>query len=104
MHSAIELLEEIRSNSGERICDGLNKDEIERFLKLDENLAIAIEEASERRLMIESEFGSDFLHKSEHELISHSQEDFVNFYYSVFFDKIHPILLIRLFHRSLKPI
>ena len=27
MHSAIELLEEIRANSGERICDGLNKED-----------------------------------------------------------------------------
>ena len=80
MHSAIELLDEIKANSGPRICEGLKNEEIEKFIALDENLAIAIEEANERRLRIQSEFGDDFLLQAEKDLISHAQEDFVNFY------------------------
>ena len=80
MHSAIELLDEIKANSGPRICEGLKNEEIEKFIALDENLAIAIEEANERRLRIQSEFGNDFLLQAEKDLISHAQEDFVNFY------------------------
>ena len=80
MHSAIELLDEIKANSGPRICEGLKNEEIEKFIALDENLAIAIEEANERRLRIQSEFGDEFLLQAEKDLISHAQEDFVNFY------------------------
>ena len=40
MHSAIELLDEIKANSGPRICEGLKNEEIEKFIALDENLSL----------------------------------------------------------------
>ncbi len=76
----MELLFDIRKNSG--ICEtsGLNDTEIIKFITLDSNLSRAIEEAHVYHLGLRDEFDSELLMSPEIELVTKLQSGYVNFY------------------------
>lgn len=76
----MELLFDIRKNSG--ICEtsGLNDDEIIKFIALDGNLSRAIKEGHAYHLRLRDEFDSELLMSPEIELITKLQSGYVNFY------------------------
>lgn len=76
MSDIIQLLEEMRASSGDAVTIGLPNNVILDFAKRDSNIVKAIEEGHSKQ----SEFNSEHLMMHETELISHLQEDFVNFY------------------------
>ena len=76
MSDIIQLLEEMRASSGDAVTIGLPNNVILDFAKRDSNIVMAIEEGHSKQ----SEFNSEHLMMHETELISHLQEDFVNFY------------------------
>jgi|TARA_B100000959_G_scaffold287280_1_gene370779 acetylornithine/succinyldiaminopimelate/putrescine aminotransferase len=73
-------LEEIRTNSGKPDTSGLLDSEISRFISLDPNLVIAIEQAHSYHLQLREELGLDTLMQDESALIKILQSGFVNFY------------------------
>ena len=76
MADVIAILEQMRASSGHAETTGLTNDVILDFASRDNTLVQAIEEAGIRQ----GEFTSELLMMAEHDLVSHLQEDFVNFY------------------------
>ena len=76
MADVIAILEQMRASSGHAETIGLSNDVILDFASRDNTLVQAIEEAGIRQ----GEFTSELLMMAEHDLVSHLQEDFVNFY------------------------
>ena len=76
MADVIAILSEMRASSGQAETTGLSNDVILDFASRDNTLVQAIEEASIRR----GEFSSELLMMAEKDLVSHLQEDYVNFY------------------------
>jgi len=76
----MELLFDIRANSG--ICEttGLSDDEIIKFIALDSNLSRAIKEGHKYHLDLREEFESELLMSHESELVTKLQSGYVNFY------------------------
>ena len=77
---AFSKLESIRSNTGVSVTSGLLDSEISKFISLDSNLAVAIDQAYIYHLDLKEEWGSDKLMESELSLIKSLQSGFVNFY------------------------
>jgi len=80
LDSAFSKLEDIRKNSGSADTIGLLDSEISKFLSLDSNLSVAINQAYDYHLEIKEEFGIDILMQDEATLINSLQNGFVNFY------------------------
>ena len=78
--SPFSKLENIRRNSGKSDTSGLLDSEISRFISLDSNLVIAIEQAHSYHLELRDELGLDTLMQDESTLIKSLQSGFVNFY------------------------
>jgi len=78
--SSFSKLEDIRKNSGKSDTSGLLDSEISKFLSLDSNLAISIDQAYEFHLSLRKDLGLDTLMKSESSLIKDLQSGFINFY------------------------
>jgi len=78
--SSFSKLEDIRKNSGKSDTSGLLDSEISKFLSLDSNLAISIDQAYKFHLSLREELGLDTLMKSESSLIKDLQSGFINFY------------------------
>ena len=76
MADVIAILEQMRAASGDAITTGLSDDIILDFASRDSSLIQAIEDAKIKQ----DEFSSELLMMNESELISHLQDDFVNFY------------------------
>tara|TARA_B100000700_G_scaffold323547_2_gene427567 strand:- start:787 stop:2292 length:1506 start_codon:yes stop_codon:yes gene_type:complete len=76
MADVIAILEQMRAASGDAITTGLSDDTILDFASRDSSLIQAIEDAKIKQ----SEFSSELLMMNETDLISHLQDDFVNFY------------------------
>ena len=76
MADVIAILEQMRASSGHAETTGLTNDVILDFTSRDSTLIQAIEEAGVRQ----GEFSSELLMMAENDLVSHLQEDFVNFY------------------------
>ncbi|MGB0602486.1 MAG: aminotransferase class III-fold pyridoxal phosphate-dependent enzyme, partial [Candidatus Poseidoniaceae archaeon] len=76
MADLIAILEQMRASSGNADTVGLSNDVILDFASRDPTLVQAIEEAEVRQ----KEFSSEHLMMDEAHLVSHLQEDFVNFY------------------------
>lgn len=76
MADLIAILEQMRASSGNADTVGLPNDVILDFASRDPTLVQAIEEAEVRQ----KEFPSEHLMMDEAHLVSHLQEDFVNFY------------------------
>ena len=77
---AFSKLETIRSNTGVSVTSGLLDSEISKFLSLDPNLAVAIDQASTYHSVLKEELGADKLMQSELSLIKSLQSGFINFY------------------------
>jgi len=73
-------LEDIRRNSGKSDTSGLLDSEISRFISLDSNLVIAIEQAHSYHLELREELGLGTLMQDESALIKILQSGFINFY------------------------
>jgi acetylornithine/succinyldiaminopimelate/putrescine aminotransferase len=78
--ASFSKLEDIRRNSGKSDTSGLLDSEISRFISLDSNLVIAIEQAHSYHLELREELGLDTLMQDESALIKILQSGFVNFY------------------------
>ena len=78
--ASFSKLEDIRRNSGKSDTSGLLDSEISRFISLDSNLVIAIEQAHSYHLELRGELGLDTLMQDESDLIKILQSGFVNFY------------------------
>jgi len=78
--ASFSKLEDIRRNSGKSDTSGLLDSEISRFISLDSNLVIAIEQAHSYHLELREELGLDTLMQDESSLIKNLQSGFVNFY------------------------
>ena len=78
--ASFSKLEDIRRNSGKSDTSGLLDSEISRFISLDSNLVIAIEQAHSYHLELRGELGLDTLMQDESDLIKIIQSGFVNFY------------------------
>ncbi len=76
----LELLNEIRMNSGPRRTIGLMDKVVTNFAASDQNLADAISEASINHKEYSAHFGPELLMMDESELIQRLQSDFINFY------------------------
>ena len=76
MADLIAILDQMRASSGSAETVGLTNEVILDFASRDASLIQAIEEAEVRQ----KEFSSDLLMMNESDLVSHLQEDFVNFY------------------------
>ena len=76
MADLIAILEQMRASSGNADTVGLPNDVILDFASRDHTLVQAIEEAEVRQ----KEFSSEHLMMDEAHLVSHLQQDFVNFY------------------------
>ena len=76
MADVIAILEQMRASSGHAETTGLTNDVILDFASRDNTLVQAIEEAGIRQ----GEFSNELLMMAENDLVSHLQEDFVNFY------------------------
>ena len=76
MADLIAILEQMRASSGNADTVGLSNDVILDFASRDPTLVQAIEEAEVRQ----KEFSSEHLMMDEAHLVSHLQQDFVNFY------------------------
>ncbi len=76
MADLIAILDKMRASSGSADTVGLSNDVILDFASRDSTLVQAIEEAEIRQ----KEFSSHMLMMNESDLVSHLQEDFVNFY------------------------
>ena len=76
MADVIAILEQMRASSGYAETTGLTNDVILDFASRDNTLVQAIEEAGIRQ----GEFSNELLMMAESDLVSHLQEDFVNFY------------------------
>ena len=77
---AVDLLHEIRHNSGAMDTTGLDDYTIEKFCKLDNNLVIAITEASSNHKELINQLGRKTMQQSEQTLVKQLQQDYVNFY------------------------
>lgn len=77
---ALDLLNAIRTNSGQMDTVGLSDDNIMRFSNLDSNLLEAINEASAMHSDLTKRLGKDIMHKDERSLVELLQADYVNFY------------------------
>ena len=78
--ASFSKLEDIRRNSGKSDTSGLLDSEISRFISLDSNLVIAIDQAYSYHLELREELGLDTLMQDESSLIKNLQSGFVNFY------------------------
>jgi acetylornithine/succinyldiaminopimelate/putrescine aminotransferase len=78
--ASFSKLEDIRRNCGKSDTSGLLDSEISRFISLDSNLAIAIEQAHSYHLELREELGLDTLMQDESVLIKNLQSGFINFY------------------------
>ena len=78
--SSLELLAQMRANSGEMQTVGLPDTVIEDFCSRDEKLVSVIQEAAVRHSGVIEEMGADRLMLSESDLVDTLQEDFINFY------------------------
>ena len=78
--AAVDLLNGIRSRSGERITEGLSDDVIMDFCSRDSSLIHAIQDAADIHDSLLAEFGSDELMKVESDLVVNLQSDLINFY------------------------
>jgi len=76
MADVIAILEQMRAASGDAVTTGLSDAVILDFASRDDSLVQAIEEAK----LKQCEFSSDLLLMNESDLVSHLQDDFVNFY------------------------
>ena len=76
MADVMAILEQMRASSGHAETIGLTNNVILDFASRDSTLVQAIEEAGIRQ----REFSSELLMMAEKDLVSHLQEDFVNFY------------------------
>ena len=76
MSDVIAILDKMRASSGHADTVGLSNDVILDFVSRDEKLIQAVEEAETKQ----KEFTSELLMMDESDLVSHLQEDFVNFY------------------------
>ena len=76
----LDLLEEIRTNSGPRQTIGLMDIVVTRFAASDQNLVDAISEASINHKEYSAQLGPELLMMDESELIRTLQSDFINFY------------------------
>ena len=76
MADVIAILEQMRAASGAAITTGLSDNIILDFASRDSSLIQAIEDAKIKQ----GEFSSELLMMNESDLISHLQDDFVNFY------------------------
>ena len=76
----MELLFDIRANSGTCDTTGLNDDEIIKFIALDSNLSRAIKEGHQYHLSLREEFEPELLMLHESELVTKLQKGYVNFY------------------------
>ena len=78
--ASFSKLEDIRRNSGKSDTSGLLDSEISRFISLDSNLVIAIEQAHSYHLELREELGLGTLMQDESALIKILQSGFINFY------------------------
>ena len=78
--ASFSKLDDIRRNSGKSDTSGLLDSEISRFISLDSNLVIAIDQAYSYHLELREELGLDTLMQDESSLIKNLQSGFVNFY------------------------
>ena len=76
MTDVIAILDRMRASSGKADTIGLSNDVVLDFASRDNTLIQAIEEANIKQ----KEFSSEHLMMAESDLVSHLQEDFVNFY------------------------
>ena len=76
MSDVIAILDKMRASSGHADTVGLSNDVILDFVSRDKKLIQAVEEAETKQ----KEFTSELLMMDESDLVSHLQEDFVNFY------------------------
>ena len=76
----LDLLEEIRTNSGPRQTIGLMDKVVTSFATSDQNLVDAISEASINHKEYSAQLGPELLMMDESELIRTLQSDFINFY------------------------
>jgi len=76
----LDLLEEIRTNSGPRQTIGLMDKVVTSFAASDQNLVDAISEASINHKEYSAQLGPELLMMDESELIRTLQSDFINFY------------------------
>jgi len=76
MSDVIAILDKMRASSGHADTVGLSNDVILDFVSRDKKLIQAVEEAETKQ----KEFSSELLMMNESDLVSHLQEDFVNFY------------------------
>jgi len=82
MSSGLEVLKEIRSQTGEASTLGLEDSTILEFLQIDPKLDLAIQEASTNFSDLRRNFGEGVIEMDEASLITHLQSDYVNFYSS----------------------
>lgn len=78
--SILSKLETIRKNSGKADTIGLSDAEISKFISLDSNLSVAIDQAFDYYSKIVDEFEADILMQDEDVLIRDLQSGFINFY------------------------
>jgi len=78
--AGLETLAEIRSTTGDIQTKGLKDSVISSFLEVDPSLSRAIEEASVNFQSLLNDMGEDLFSMPERDLVSHLQEDYVNFY------------------------
>tara|TARA_B100000989_G_scaffold80902_3_gene57712 strand:- start:3090 stop:4562 length:1473 start_codon:yes stop_codon:yes gene_type:complete len=76
MSDVIAILDKMRASSGHADTVGLSNDVILDFVSRDKKLIQAVEEAETKQ----KEFSNELLMMNESDLVSHLQEDFVNFY------------------------
>ena len=76
MSDVIAILDQMRASSGHADTVGLSNDVILDFVSRDKKLMQAVQEAEIKQ----KEFTSELLMMDESDLVSHLQEDFVNFY------------------------
>jgi len=82
MSGALEILKDIRSQTGDASTLGLRDSVILDFLQTDPKLNLAIEEASTNFSSLRASFGEFIIKMDEGSLITHLQSDYVNFYSS----------------------
>jgi len=78
--TSLSRLATIKSNTGTAVTSGLLDSEISKFISLDSNLAIAIDQAYDYHLNLREELGADTLMQDELSLIKSLQSGFINFY------------------------
>ena len=91
MTRCLDLLNDIRSNSGNAQTGGLSDEILHSFIESSSDLVRAVEEAHQNHLKLRKEMGPATLMMNEEDLISILQEDYVNFYSSA---TINPYIAI----------